>query len=173
MKTLIRVGVLTAAIAALALGAVTPAGAGDGIPTNGQVIVTPNPVELGGTVTITNADNDDSTCFSEHQPVVIWLYVYSVEDFAFEAELTAEVANDGTWSAQYTIPNVDGALGTWEVDAMCAYDAVEIEEVDTQAFAQFFYELAEFEVVGATTPDPPEEDVAPAEEVVTAPRFTG
>lgn len=167
MKKFVRVGVLCAAIAALALANVTGAGAGK-IVESGEVVITPNPVEVGKTVTIANAPGDDSTCQSGNGPVVVELWVYSLETDAFEAYLEATPDDDGNWSTAYTIPNDDAAIGEWEVDAQCVYAQVQPAE-----FAEFLYPLAQFDVVGAETPQPPDDGTAPAEEVRTAPRFTG
>lgn len=170
MKTLIRVGVLTAAVAALALGGVTGAGAGNG-GEYGTIIVTPDPVEVGGTVAIFNAGDEESAC-EDSDGGELWAVglIYHVDTFDFDQEFEAPVNDDGSWSAELTIPNDDAAIGTWIADVYCVEYFGNVGSLTT---ADFAYPETPFQVVGADTPEPPDEDTAPAEEVRAAPRFTG
>lgn len=170
MKKFTRIGALCAAVAALALGAVAPAGAG--IAEHGTVLITPDPAEVGTTVVIGNADDEDSLCEDEDgEDVVAEVWVYSLESDAFDQYFEVLVDNDtGLWSLEFTIPNDDAAIGEWEVDATCDWPS----EGQPLAFPPFLYNLAQFEVVGAQQPiTPPDDGAAPAEEVRAAPRFTG
>lgn len=169
MKQFVRVTVLCATVAVFALANLGVAGAGFRI--QGLVLVNPNPVELGGTVTISNGTDEESLCeTNEFVEPVVHLSVYSLEDDLLGENLSVTPAADGTWSVEFTVPDDDAALGTWEVDAMCDHANVDAVPLDLPAFN---YNLAEFEVVPAEVPTPPDDGAAPAEEVRAAPRFTG
>lgn len=171
MKKFLRIGALCAAVAALAIGTVAPAGAG-GLPVYGTLVITPDPAEVGGTVTVSNADDEESICEdSDGGDLLVEGWIYTVEDTGLEDQyFEVEPDEDGNWSVTLDIPNDDAAIGTWRADVGC-YEY--FGQVESQSTANFWYPLTDFEVVGADTPEPPEEETAPAEEVRAAPRFTG
>ncbi len=129
-----------AAALVVAIGMIA-APASAGILVLGNMVVTPDPVEQGGTALIGNVDEPGSTCESETAQVVV-----AVEDAEGDAVFTETVIpdGDGIWSVETTPLDV---VGEYLATAVCEFQDVS-EELTPAASPTFTYEAVTFEVIG-------------------------
>jgi hypothetical protein len=172
----IKVLVSAAAVVMAVVLASSPVSAGAFV--NGAVVVTPNPVELGGSVVISNAEDEASLC-EPFTPVAVptypsevWIDVVDPNEETIVSETITPDA-EGNWSLEVT--DLD-TLGVYTVYAEC--EGVEQPDAVPAATPPFEYPVASFEVIAQATTTTADAGTSPTSAAATAavtaaPAYTG
>lgn len=181
MKKLVAI----AAAGAVSLLAAGPVGAGE--PTS-QMTATPDPAYVGDTVTVSNVDDESSTCdpiyLAEETsagPAIPTVFPSNVEvkvedpdgDVVFDDEVEADL--DGNWAVEIPAEKV----GTYLAEAYCAPGVIFAVDAAPAREPGFSYADIEWEVIAQPPSSPTTQasttttSQAVRAEALSRPRFTG
>jgi hypothetical protein len=131
----------SAAATALVLGAAAPVGAGE----SPIMTLSPNPAQVGDTVTITPVVGCPNY---ESSTPVVEIEVTGPEDQSFDVMSAYDGDTDRyEWTATFTA----GPVGVYSVDASCVYPAVLADELQGRQQVGMSYQTATLQVL---EPDP-------------------